>query len=136
MKGGDGKNVIEPDPNLAPIITRLFERYSTGNMSIREVTKMAQTEGMIFRKSKDPVPVARVHKILRNRIYCGDFDWDGKTFHGNYLPLVTRELWNRVQDIMDRRFLNRHRKAKHNFAFSGLISCGHCGCSLMGELKK
>ena len=26
--------------------------------------------------------------------------------------------------------------AKHNFAFSGLIACGHCGCSIVGEIKK
>jgi len=37
---------------------------------------------------------------------------------------------------MDRRFSKRHRKFKHEFAFSGIISCGHCGCSLVGELKK
>ena len=136
VKGLDGKNVIEPDPDLAPIITCLFERYATGDCSIREVTQMAQSEGMVFRKSKAPVPVATVHKILRNRIYCGDFDWNGKTYQGNYLSLVTRDLWNRVQEVMDRRFSKRHRKVKHEFAFSGLISCGHCGCSLVGEIKK
>jgi site-specific DNA recombinase len=136
VKGSDGKNVIVPDPDLAPIVTRMFERYVTGDMSIREVTKMAQAEGMVFRKSKDPVPVATVHKILRNRIYSGDFDWNGKTYHGKHLPLVTRDLWNQVQEVMDHRFSKRHRKSKHDFAFSGLISCGHCGCSLVGEIKK
>jgi hypothetical protein len=25
---------------------------------------------------------------------------------------------------------------KHDFAFSGLIACGHCGCSIVGEIKK
>jgi hypothetical protein len=25
---------------------------------------------------------------------------------------------------------------KHDFAFSGLVQCGHCGCLLVGELKK
>ncbi len=30
----------------------------------------------------------------------------------------------------------KHRRAKHNFAFSGLIACGHCGCSIVGEIKK
>src|SRR4030042_6253851 len=44
VKGLDGKNVIEPDLDLAPIITPLFERYATGNYSIREVTQMAQSE--------------------------------------------------------------------------------------------
>jgi hypothetical protein len=25
---------------------------------------------------------------------------------------------------------------KHDFAFTGLVRCGHCGCLLVGELKK
>jgi site-specific DNA recombinase len=134
--GANGKKIIEPDPMLAPIITRMFEWYATGQYSLAEVTKIARTEGMVFRKSKDPVPRATVHKILRNRIYTGDFDWDGKTYSGVHTPLVTKDLWERVQAILDGRFANRHRKVKHEFAFSGLVSCGHCGCSLVGEIKK
>ena len=30
----------------------------------------------------------------------------------------------------------RPRRAKHEFAFSRLITCGHCGCALVGERKK
>ncbi len=97
---------------------------------------MARAEGMVFRKSKDPVPRATVHKILRNRVYTGDFDWDGKTYSGAHVPLVTTDLWERVQAVLDGRFANRHRKVRHDFAFSGLVSCGHCGCSLVGEIKK
>ncbi len=82
------------------------------------------------------MPQATVYKILRNRLYTGDFDWDGRTHRGVHTPLVTRKLWERVQDILDQRFSKKHRKVKHNFAFSGLISCGHCGCSLVGEVKK
>ena len=131
-----GKRVIEPDAELAPIITRMYEWYASGQYSLVQVTKMAQAEGMVFRKSNDPVPKATVHKILRNRIYTGKFDWDGKTYSGIHVPLVTSDLWDRVQVVLDGRFANRHRKVKHDFAFSGLVSCGHCGCSLVGEIKK
>jgi site-specific DNA recombinase len=132
----NGKRVIEPDPMFAPIITHLFEWYATGQYSLAEVTKMSRAEGMVFRKSKDVVPRATVHKILRNRIYTGSFDWDGKTYSGVHAPLVTTELWQRVQGVLGFRHAKRHRKFKHDFAFSGLISCGHCGCSLVGEIKK
>ena len=46
------------------------------------------------------------------------------------------DLWERVQDMMDGRNSSKHRRAKHDFAFSGLIACGHCGCSIVGEIKK
>jgi site-specific DNA recombinase len=49
---------------------------------------------------------------------------------------VTREIWERVQEILDGRHEKKHRKVTHDFAFSGLVNCGHCGCSLVGEVKK
>ena len=57
-------------------------------------------------------------------------------YRGVHAPLVTRELFDCVQSVLDNRFEKRHRKMKHNFPFSGLITCGHCGCSLVGEKKK
>ncbi len=38
--------------------------------------------------------------------------------------------------MMDGRNASKHRRVKHDFAFSGLIACGHCGCSVVGEIKK
>ena len=91
---------------------------------------------MGFRKSNNAIPKATLHKILRNRLYTGEFDWNGKTYPGLHTPIVAQDLWERVQEVLDGRFANRHRKTKHGFAFSGLVSCGHCGCSLVGEIKK
>ena len=132
----NGKRIIEPDPTLAPMITQMFEWYATGQYSLSEVTNMARADGMVFRKSNDSIPRATVNKILRNRLYTGNFNWDGRTYAGVHAPLVTSELWERVQAALDGRLASRHRKVKHDFAFSGLISCGHCGCSLVGEIKK
>ncbi len=66
----------------------------------------------------------------------GDFDWDGVTYEGIHEPLVTRECWERVQQLLDQRAENKTRKVRHDFAFTGLVHCGHCGCHLVGELKK
>ena len=37
---------------------------------------------------------------------------------------------------MDGRNASKHRRMTHDFAFSGLIACGQCGCSMVGEIKK
>lgn len=136
VNGLNGKKGIEPDPSLAPLITRLFEWYSTGNYSLKEVTQRARQEGMVFRKSKAAVPKATIHSILRNRIYTGDFDWDGETYSGTHQALVSQELWDRVQSVMSGRSTQGSRHSKHDFAFSGMVTCGHCGCALVGEIKK
>jgi DNA invertase Pin-like site-specific DNA recombinase len=136
MVGPDGKRIVVPDPELAPLITRLFEWYATGKYALRDVMKMARAAGLRFRRSQDPVNTATIHHILRNRIYTGDFDWKGKTYHGIHQPLISRELWERVQQVLDQRHASRNRKAKRNFAFARLVRCGHCGCSLVGEIKR
>ena len=46
------------------------------------------------------------------------------------------ELWERVQGVLDGRFAKKAKRGKHDFAFSGLIACHACGCSVVGEIKK
>ena len=132
----DGKRIIEPDPDIAPIITKLFDWYATGNYSLKALATLAREQGLSFRKSKQKIPQNTLHKILRKKIYTGDFDFNGTTYHGTHQPLVTRQTWDRVQMILDHRHRNKHRKVKHDFLFQGLVTCGHCRCSLVGEKKK
>jgi site-specific DNA recombinase len=136
LTGPDGKKIIEPDPETAPLIGRLFEWYAAGTLSLREAARKLRAAGLVHRKSGASVPVSTVHAILRNRLYAGVFGWNGRLYPGTHEPLVSPELWERVQGVLDGRQANKHRRAKHNFAFSGLIACGHCGCSIVGELKK
>src|SRR5262245_1865527 len=101
-----------------------------------EAGKWAREQGLVFRRSRTNVSQATIHKILRNRIYTGTVVWDGRTYSGIHQPLISVELWDRTQTILSQRFAKRTRGSKHEFAFSGLISCGHCGCALVGEIKK
>ena len=79
---------------------------------------------------------AQIHLALRKRIYTGHFDFDGVTYKGTYTPLVSHEAWERVQAILDGRTSSQSRQRKHQFALAGLVCCGHCGCLMVGELKK
>ena len=53
-----------------------------------------------------------------------------------YTPIATGKLWDRVQRVLRDRGTRKPRKVKHNFAFHDLIRCGHCGCAMIGEIKK
>jgi site-specific DNA recombinase len=134
--GADGKKIIEPDPESAPIISRIFGWYATGQHSLKEATQMARDAGLVNRKSGAKVPMSTIHAILRNRLYAGSFEWNGKFYQGRHEQLVTVELWERVQGVLDGRFAKKHRRMTHEFAFSGLIACGKCGCSVVSEIKK
>src|ERR1043166_5822772 len=132
----DGKRVVVPDPVLGPIVTQLFECFAKGEYSLKTLSNKAYQEGFRFRKSKGKVPVTTLHKMLRKRIYTGDFDYGGRTYQGSHEALVKREVWERVQEILDGRHAKKHRKVTHDFVYSGMVRCGHCECSMVGEVKK
>ncbi len=132
----NGKRIIQPDPVVGPQVRRLFEWYATGNYSLLELTRKAQDEGFAFRKSNRAIPKSVVHKILKNSLYYGEFRWAGKTYKGIHEPLVSRELFERVQAVMDEKGRRKTGRQKHSWAFQGLLSCGHCGCALVAEIKK
>jgi site-specific DNA recombinase len=134
--GPDGKKIIATDPDVAPIVSQLFGWYATGQYSLQEVTRKARDVGLVYHRSGAKVPVSALHSILRNRLYTGQFEWNGKLIQGRHEPLVSVELWERVQAVMNGRFTNKHRRMTHDFAFSGLIACAKCRCSVVGEIKK
>ena len=126
----DGRRTIALDPVDGPIITRLFERFARGDVSIKLLARDFRTvRGRRFYP-------AQIHQALRKRIYTGDFDFDGVTYTGIHAPLVSRETWERVQTILDGRTSSQSRRRKHQFTLTGLVHCDHCGCLMVGELKK
>ncbi|MGX5804298.1 recombinase family protein [Bradyrhizobium sp. Arg314] len=136
VTASDGKKVIEPDPILAPIVTKMFERYATGRYSLKALTKAAHADGLIYPKSGNPAPVSTVHTILRNRLYTGLFQWSGKLHQGKHAPLISIELWERVQGVLTGRHATPTHSYGHEFAFTGLMTCAECGCAVVAEIKK
>ncbi len=59
-----GKKGIEPDPDTAPIVTKLFEWYTTGNYSLAEIADLATDSGLKFGRSRNLA--ATVHNLFKN----------------------------------------------------------------------
>jgi site-specific DNA recombinase len=134
--GPDGKKIIASDPAIAPLITKLFEWYARGDISLKEAARKAHAAGLLYPKSGAKVPVSTIHTILHNRLYTGWFEWNGRLIEGRHEALVPVELWERVQGVLDGRFTNKAKRGRHDFAFSSLIACAQCGCAVVGEIKK
>jgi site-specific DNA recombinase len=133
--GPNGKRIIVIDESTAPMVRRLFELYSTGRYSLKDLGMLVREERLISRSNR-LLPTSTAHRILRNRVYCGEFEWAGKRYEGTHEPIVSRELWQQAQLALDGRLGNRAKKRHHFFPFSGLLTCEHCGYALVGEIKK
>ena len=130
--GPSGKKQIEPDPSTAPLVVPMFEGYATGNCSLVQSPKWPGGRFALgeLTTSVRPFTPSSGTGVLRGLCL------EGKVYKGVHTPLITRQLWERCQDVLTRRGTRKPRRVKHDFAFSHLITCGHCGCALVGELKK
>lgn len=97
----------------------------------------ARSAGLTFRTSCGPINKAALQTILHNRIYMGEFDWDGARYKGTHVPIVSVELRETVSQHARPPFLIPVSRGleKTRFFFE-LIRCADCGCALVEEIKK
>ncbi|MEO8898466.1 MAG: recombinase family protein [Candidatus Dormibacter sp.] len=136
VAGPDGKRALVVDEERAPLVAQTFEWYASGELSVKGVAQRARAAGLAFRKSGRPISTAKVHQMLRQRMYCGEFEWAGKLYRGRYPPIISLQLCDKVQEVLDDRHAARPKVRTHHFTFSGLLVCSRCGCAVVGEIKK
>ena len=125
---------IEVDPIRGPLVAKLFEWYAQGNVSLNELRVRAFSAGLLHPRSGRRMTKSEIHRILRNPLYYGDFLWNGKLYRGVHEPIVSKQLFDAVQDVFVGA--NRPKYTKHRHAFAGLVTCGRCGCAMTAEIKK
>jgi hypothetical protein len=119
---------IDIDEAKAPIIKHAFELYATGRQSLSTLRKtIFETHGL-------RVSRGYLETILKNPFYIGHFVWREVVYDGTHTPLISLDLFQRVQDTFSGR--NKPKYRKHEFAFAGLLSCAHDGCTVTTELQK
>jgi site-specific DNA recombinase len=134
-QGPNEKRTITPDPRLAPLIKKAFTAYAKGTTSVKELARELRQQGLVTKKGHT-LYQGTLHAILKNPVYAGWFNWKGERYEGTYTPLITRALYDRVQEVLARRLGTRERHVNHTFAYTGVIACAYCGCRLVGEIKK
>jgi DNA invertase Pin-like site-specific DNA recombinase len=76
----DKKKVVIPDPEIGPIVKRMFENYTAGNVSLEEIGEIAMAEGLPLKREGNFRAV--VQYTFKNPFYYGDFRFKGKLYKG------------------------------------------------------
>jgi len=142
---------LSPDPIYAKVIVDIFEQYAQG-VTVPTIAKALNEGGLLTNLGRRWVK-KHLYKILRNPVYCGDItvgkhyvDALGKVNPGNnpvtvkdvHEPLVSRELFHRVQETLDLRSGSHavRRWSVSPYLLSGLVQCGICGSFMSGTDAK
>lgn len=127
---------IVPDPERFPILRRVWELMLTGAYSPRTILDIATEEwGLRSKRRKrsggKAFSMSALYDILSNPFYAGLIVRQGVSYPGKHQPMVTLDEFERVQVLLGRPQLQRPKV--RTFAFTGIMRCGFCGCSITAE---
>lgn len=134
VRNKQGESSIEVDPIAGPLITELFEYASTGKYSYEELEGIFYVKGLRTRFDGKRVTLKSIEKVIHNPFYYGVFQWGGNLYKGTHKPLVSKELWDKVQEVV--RAKGHRFDTKHNYPFNRLIKCEYCGHYILGAPAK
>ena len=125
---------IVVEKKKAKIIRLAFERYAKGNQRLEDISNFLAKNGIVSRGGKR-IHKTRVTFTLSNPFYTGLFNYSGELHEGKHEPIISKKLFDSVQEIMKLRG-QPERKAKNEpQPFCGLLSCTECGMMITGEYK-
>jgi site-specific DNA recombinase len=131
--GRRGESVLEPDEQ-APLVVWAFERYATGELSLASLTEALDEKGLRNRLGNPP-GISAIHRMLRNPVYDGVVRWKGVERDGTHAALVSRELFDKVQGVLDAHSSGGERSWKHDH-LKGTLVCAECGSKLYYAVAK
>lgn len=150
----DGKMTINEEG--AKIVRLIFHKFANENKGTHVIARELREAGITPMRVKEWSNTV-ILRVIRNEKYCGDLV-QKKTFTPDFLshekkynrgeeefviikdhhePIVSRELFEKANRILDEKSLTQEGKAKHSnrYPFSGKIKCGCCGSSYVARYK-
>lgn len=121
-----GRKYIAIDER-APLVKWIFDQLATGRYSAESVWKLAKERGLYCTKNT-------YWNMLRNYVYCSIIKIqahkgeDGQLIAGTHHPIITKELFFEVQDILDGNKKIQRTKifVDDKFPLRGFITCPDC----------
>ncbi len=124
-----------PDPERAPLILALFERYATGQESDRSLAAWLNATGARTARNRE-FGKDTVREMLCNAAYAGYVSGlreKTRTIKGLHEPIVTDELFDRVQEVRGwRTRVVKPGRPSEEYLLRKLLRCEHCGARMHG----
>ena len=150
----DGKITINEDG--AKIVRLIFRKFVDEGKGTHVIARELREEGINPMRVKEWSNTV-ILRVIRNEKYCGDLV-QKKTYTPDFLshekkynrgqeefvilkdhhePIISRELFDKANRILDAKSLSQEGKAKHSnrYPFSGKIKCGRCGASYVARYR-
>ncbi len=118
----------------APIIREAFELYAQGDQRLEDIGSFFAQHHIVSRTGKR-IHISRTTFILSNPFYTGLFRFGGELYEGKHEPIIPKNLFDRVQEVLKQRGRLSHKTTPNPEVFCGLLRCGTCSMMITAENK-
>ena len=121
------------DKKKSVIIKEAFELYAKNESRLDDISTFLANKGLITKGGK------RFHRdkitfILTNPFYYGHFRYLGEVHEGKHQPVITKQLFDQVQEVFTMRGRPYQKPKYDSQALRGLFKCS-CSMMITGELR-
>ncbi len=131
---------VDVDAERGPHMRWAFEAYAGGGWTVRTLCSELDRRGLKSvpgpKRPGKPLSPSNVADLLRHPYYKGLVVYRGICYPGQHQPLVTPEIWQQVQDVLDAQNSAGEKERIHHHYLKGSIFCGECGSRLIVSLNK
>ena len=127
------------DPERALLVREMFRLYASGDYSLSELQTVMTQKGLtspMARTAGRPVALSRIAQMLADPFYAGQVVWNGVSYPGQHQPLVSRGLFDQVQQVLRAHNKAGTRQRRHDHYLKGLLYCAECQNRLSLTLAK
>ena len=138
IRDANGQADVVLDPVRAPMVKVLFEKYATGNYSLRSLATLAKEMGLMARRKHNQcICKNAVRTMLTNPFYYGVMKIKKKYYTHKHPRLIDKALFDRVQDVLHGRDKSPTKMSyrEREFATRDIIKCS-CGCAITPEYHR
>lgn len=135
----DGLPIIEENPETGPAVRKLFEAIASGRCRASELPRYAVKLGL-HSHNGSPLHPQTIYKMLRAEVYAGRIKGKllgGRTVKAAFKPLISDELFDKVQSILQgySHVPSPHLRHNPSFPLRGSIICSKCGHALTASFS-
>lgn len=124
------------DPKRAKTIKEVFEKIGNESWSGRQTCIWLKDVKNYKTRTGKHLTLSNIYTVTRNTFYYGTFEYprgSDNWYQGLHEPLITKELFDRVQETLQGRYVPKTESKE--FAFTKLIICGTCQSGITADEK-
>ncbi len=125
---------IEPDRKTFGKVKECLGAFATGQFTLTGIQRKMFSVGLVGKTGK-PLALASISHILDNPFYYGHFRYRGEVHAGTHKPMISKKLFDKIQEALVANGKPRKKRGPKNFQFLGFATCGECGYAITAERK-